>query len=237
MMKSVLSSLLAALTLAAALAGPAAAQTATPVPRTITMSGTGTVKGPPDMAEITAGVTSEAPTAAAALSANTAAMNKVFAALEKQQGIARRNIQTSNFNVSPVYANRVPNETPRLSGYRVSNQVHVVLDDVTRVGAALDALVSAGANQMHGLNFSIKEPAPLLAKARAEAVADARLRAQQYAAAAGVALGPIQSISESGIEPPRPVFRAMAMAAESAVPVATGEESVTANVTVVWEIR
>ena len=219
------------------LAVPAAAQTANPSPRTITMSGTGSVKGPPDMAEITAGVTSQAPTAAAALAANTANMNRVFAALEKQ-GIARRNIQTSNFSVSPSYTNRTPNETPRLTGYQVSNQLHIILEDVTKLGAALDALVTAGSNQMHGLNFSIKEQAPLLAKARAAAVADARTRAQQYAAAAGVTLGPVQSISESGGEPPRPMYRMMAMAAqESSVPVASGEESVSANVTVVWEIR
>lgn len=218
------------------LAGPALAQTPAPGPRTITMTGTGTVKGPPDLADISAGVTTQAPTAAAALAANTAAMNKVFAALEKQ-GIARRNIQTSNFSVSPDYGNRVANEQPRLLGYRVTNQVRVILEDVTRVGAALDALVSAGANQMNGLNFGIKEPAPLLAKARAEAVADARLRAQQYAAAAGVTLGPVQTITEGGIEPPRPMYRMMAMAADSSVPVATGEESISATVTIVWEIR
>lgn len=219
-----------------ALSGSALAQTAAPAPRTITMSGTGTVKGPPDMADISAGVTTEAATAAAALAANSAAITRVFAALEKQ-GIARRNIQTSNFNVSPNYGSRTPNETPRLLGYRVSNQVHVVLEDVTKVGAALDALVAAGANQMNGLNFGIKDPAPLLARARAEAVADARLRAQQYAAAAGVTLGQIQSISESGgVEPPRPMYRVMAMAADS-VPVSAGEESVSAGVTLVWEIR
>jgi uncharacterized protein YggE len=225
-----------ALVLILALSGAAAAQVAVPALRTITMGGTGTVKGPPDMADISAGVTTEAPAAAAALTANTAAMNRVFTALEKQ-GIARRNIQTSNFSVSPNYASRTPNEAPRLIGYRVSNQVHVILEDVTKVGTALDALVTAGANQMNGLNFGIKEPAPLLAKARAEAVADARLRAQQYAAAAGVTLGPILSISENGAEPPRPMYRMMAMAAESSVPVASGEESVFATVTMVWEIR
>lgn len=225
-----------ALALILALTVPALAQTAATPPRTITMSGTGTVKGAPDMADISAGVTTEAPTAAAALTANTAAMNRVFAALEKQ-GIARRNIQTSNFSVSPNYTSRTPNEAPRLTGYRVSNQVHVVLEDIAKVGAALDALVAAGANQMNGLNFSIKDPAPLLARARAEAVADARLRAQQYATAAGVTLGQIQAISESGgIEAPRPMYRVMAMAADS-VPVAAGEESVSASVTLVWEIR
>ena len=71
----------------------------------------------------------------------------------------------------------------------------------------------------------------------ADAVADAKLRAQQYAAAAGLTLGPIQSLSEGGgVEPPRPMYRMMAMAA-TPTPIAAGEESVSASVTIVWEIR
>ena len=222
-----------ALALALSLAPPALAQTA--AARTLTMTGSATAKAAPDMADISAGVTSDAPTAAAALAANSASMNRLFATLDRL-GIARRNVQTSNFNVSPVYASRTPNETQRLTGYRVNNDVHVILEDITKVGATLDALVAAGANQMNGLNFTIRDPAPLLARARADAVADARLRAQQYAAAAGVALGPIQSLSEGGGEPPRPMYRVMAMAA-APTPIAAGEESVNASVTIVWEIR
>jgi len=222
-----------ALALALSLASPALAQTA--AARTLTMTGSATAKAAPDMADISAGVTSDAPTAAAALAANSASLNRLFAALDRL-GIARRNVQTSNFNVSPVYASRTPNEAQRLTGYRVNNDVHVILEDITKVGATLDALVAAGANQMNGLNFTIRDPAPLLARARADAVADARLRAQQYAAAAGVVLGPIQSLSEGGGEPPRPMYRVMAMAA-APTPIAAGEESVNASVTIVWEIR
>ena len=120
---------------------------------------------------------------------------------------------------------------PRLSAHWSAILMHPVLF------ARLDALVTAGANQMNGINFSIREPAPLLEKARAAAVADARARAETYAKAAGVTLGPVQSISEgSGAEPPRPMYRMAAMA-ERSVPVATGEESVTADVSIVWEIR
>ncbi len=215
------------------LAAPALAQA--PAPRTLTMTGSATAKAAPDMADISAGVATEAPTAAAALTANSAAMTRLFAALDRA-GVARRNVQTSNFSVSPVYANPGPNAQQRLTGYRVSNEVHVVLEDTGKVGATLDALVAAGANQMNGLSFAIKDPAPLLAKARADAVADARLRAQQYAAAAGLTLGPIQSVSESGGEPPRPMYRMMAMAA-APTPIAVGEESISASVTIVWEIR
>jgi len=217
----------------AVLAGPALAQAAPP--RILTMTGSATAKGVPDMADISAGVTSDAPTAAAALTANSAAMTRLFTALDRA-GVGRRNIQTSSFNVSPVYSNPGPGVQPRLTGYRVNNDVHVILEDIAKVGATLDALVAAGANQMNGLNFAIKDPAPLLAHARADAVADAKLRAQQYAAAAGLTLGAIQSLSEAGAEPPRPMYRMMAMAA-APTPIAAGEESVNASVTIVWEIR
>src|SRR6185312_9358110 len=145
-----------ALAIVLALAAPALGQTA--LPRTLTMSGSATAKAAPDMADISAGVATEAPTAAAALTANSTAMTRIFAALDRA-GVARKNVQTSSFNVAPVYANRTQGEPQRLTGYRVSNEVHVILDDVAKVGATLDALVAAGANQMNGLNFSIKDPA------------------------------------------------------------------------------
>jgi uncharacterized protein YggE len=198
--------------------------------RTLTMAGHGEVRAAPDMVRLTAGVVSQAPTAAAALAANSARMKAVFAALDKL-GTRPNDIQTRNFSVSPRYAG---GDTPRLTGYEVSNQVSVRLSDTARLGAALDALVTAGANRIDGVDFAIAAPAPLLEKARAEAVADAKARAGTYARAAGVTLGPILSISEGGAGPvaPRPM-----MFAAKAVPVAAGEESVSADVTLVWEIR
>mgnify|MGYP001551932596 FL=1 len=205
-------------------------------PRTLSMSGHGEVQAAPDQAQVTAGVTTAAPTAAAALSANTARMKTVFAALEKI-GVPEKNIQTVNFSVSPQYTNGADNQPPRLTGYQVSNDVALRLDDVSRLGAALDALVGAGANQMNAISFSIRDPAPLLDKARADAVANARARAQTYARAAGVTLGPILSIAEGGGDAPRPLYKAVMMSAARAVPVAAGEESVTADVAMVWEIQ
>lgn len=204
--------------------------------RTITMSGHGEMRAVPDQVQVNAGVTSSAPTAAAALTANTARMKGVFDTLRKM-GVPERAIQTINFSVSPQYTGGANNERPRLTGYQVNNEVSVRLDDVSKLGAALDALVIAGANQMNGINFSIREPAPLLEKARAAAVADARARAETYSKAAGVTLGPVQSIHEAGAEPPRPMYKVMAMSAERSIPVAAGEESVTADVSIVWEIR
>jgi uncharacterized protein YggE len=214
-----------------ALAAPAGAGEA----RTITMAGHGEAGAAPDLVTINAGVTTNAATAAAALAANTARMQQVFAALQALN-VPRKNIQTTGFSVSPQYSNGQNNETQRLTGYRVGNRLRVRLEDVAALGKALDALVSAGANQMDGIAFAIANPAPLLEKARADAIADARERAQTYARAAGVTLGPIVSISEGG-SGPQPMYRMMAMAAAAPVPVAAGEETVSADVSVVWEIH
>ena len=227
-MKSVIFPTLA---LFAGLAAPALAAD----PHTISMTGHGEIRSQPDMAQVTAGVTTTAPTAAQALSANSARMKGVFAALEKL-GVPQKNIQTSNFFVSPQYSNGDNNAPRRLTGYQVNNDVTARLEDVNKLGGALDALVAAGANQINGISFSIQNDAPLLEKARAQAIADARLRAETYAQAAGVTLGPVLSISEGGGEaPPRPMYRMAAMAADTQI--APGEQSVAANVSVVWEIH
>jgi hypothetical protein len=220
------------LALAAALSVPAwAADT-----RTMAMTGHGETRGAPDLAQVTAGVTTTAPTAAQALSANSNRMKTVFAALEKL-GVPERNIQTTNFFVSPQYSNGDNNAPRRLTGYQVNNDVTVRIEDVGKLGSTLDALVAAGANQINGVSFSIQNATPLLAKARGDAVADARARAETYAKAAGVSLGPILSISEGGAEPmPRPMYRMEALQA-GATRIAPGEQSVTADVTLVWEIH
>ena len=126
----------------------------------------------------------------------------------------------------------------RIVGYQVSNNVDVTVEDMSKTGPVLDALVSSGSNQIGGIGFSIHDPKPLLAKARQAAVADAIERAQTIAKAAGVTLGPILSISESGYEAPRPVYamRAMAMPAPPP-PVAGGQESLSATVSITWALK
>jgi uncharacterized protein len=230
--------LAAGLVIAALIAGgPAVA--AGPQLHTITVSGEGEVKGVPDQALLTAGVVTQAATAADALASNRRAMNAVFAEL-KRQGIPDRALQTSDFNVSPQYApQREEGDTrPRIVGYQVSNSVAVTVDDLQKLGPAIDALVASGANSMGGVTFAIRDPKPLLRQAREAAVKDAMDRAQTYAKAAGLVLGRIVNISEGGAQAPHPVFRAMAFdGADKATPIAAGEQTVSAQVTVTFEIR
>ena len=204
--------------------------------RVITMAGHGEVRATPDTAMLSAGVSTQAPTAAAALAANNSRMQAVMAAIKKL-GVSDKDIRTSNFSVSPQYANP-GGDAPRVTGYQASNQVDVRLEDVAKLGTTLDALVTAGANQMHGVSFLIRNDAELLSQARAAAVADARAKAETFAKAAGVNLGAILSIGEEGYQSPRPLYAMQApVAMAKAVPVAMGEQSVGADVTIVWEIK
>jgi uncharacterized protein len=201
----------------------------------ITMNGHGETHGQPDTAMLSAGVSVDAPTAVAALADANRNMQAMLAALKKL-GVADKDIQTQNFSVHPQYANG-NGEAPRVTGYQVSNQVEVRLEEIAKLGPILDALVTARANQINGVNFSIHDPAALLAEARTEAVADARAKAETFAKAAGVTLGSILSITENGNGGPRPVVFAAPMVRAASVPVALGEETIDADVTITWEIK
>lgn len=235
-MRLALLSRLAGAALFGALALHAAPAMADDPSRTISVGGQGTASGVPDQAQLSAGVSTVAATAAAALAENSRKMNAVFAAL-KRLGVADKAIQTSNFSVSPQYADNPNGTRQRITGYQVSNQVNVILDDTNKLGLTLDALVAAGANDINSVSFAIRDPDALLETARKQAIADARKRAETYAAAAGVSLGGVISIQENGgYEPPRPMT-VMAFRSKDATPTAAGEQSVTANVTVMFELK
>ena len=215
-------------------AGPALADGPS---RTITVTGQGQAFGTPDTAVISAGVQTQAKTAAQALAANAKAMNSVFSAL-KQLGIPDKNIQTSDFSVQPQFTQYSSTEAQRIVGYQVSNQVTVSVDGTQKVGPAIDALVAAGANQLNNISFSIHNADALMAKARTAAVADATARAQVLTGAAHVKIGPIISIEENNVEGIQPM-RMMAglMKAPAPTPVAAGQQAIAASVSITWEIQ
>jgi len=208
--------------------------------RRISVTGVGEATAAPDMATVTLGVVSEAETAAAALAQNSATVSELIAAL-KDEEIANRDIQTANFSIQPkiVYPERTrtdPGE-PRIVGYTVNNSLIVRIRDLERTGAILDRMVSLGSNTVSGIQFGVAEPKPVEERARKAAVADARARAELYAEAAGVALGGIVLIAESGAEAPRPVPMARTTMAEAMpVPVQGGELTFSSRVSIVWEI-
>ncbi len=225
--------LVAAFAVGTLLAAPALAQTAPPA--MISVTGEATVSVPPDLAQIDAGVTTEAKTAREASDANNAAMGKVLLAL-KGAGIDEKDYQTSRLSLQPESA---PNRTAgpaTIVGYRASNRVTIRLRDVTKVASIIDTLVGAGANDIGGINFTVSQASKLLDDAREQAIADARRKAEIYAKAAGVTLGAPLGISEGGT--PGPItFRRMAAGMAAAAPVAQGEETLQVTVAVSWAIK
>lgn len=200
---------------------------------TITVTGRGEVAAAPDMATITLGVTSQARTAGDAMAEASAAAAAILKELEAA-GIAPRDMQTSELSVDPVWSNRTGNgEAPRIEGFVARNTLRVRVRDLDRLGAVLDDVLRVGANTFRGLSFGLQEPEPLADRARAAAVADAQRKAALMAGAAGVALGPVLSISEAGGAAPVPM---MLESARAAIPVAAGEVSQTATVTMVFAL-
>lgn len=231
--------LISVLTAAFLILTPAIAEE-TKVIRNISISGHGEVLAVPDLATVTLGVMTSASTAQEALAANTKAMNDLMATL-KQQGIADRDVNTSNFNIGPRYDyGQGGTQPPKVVGYDVSNTVTVTARKIEALGDLLDKAVSAGSNQIHGIGFSVSKPDALLDTARKDAVADARRKAEIYAAAGGFTLGEIISLSEGGgYQPPMPMVMKSAMAADGAgaVPIAQGEQALSIDVSIVWAIK
>ena len=224
--------LLSAFVIAAAALAPVAAQPVERVEKLVTVTGEATVVAVPDNAVIRLGVSSQGKTARAASDANAKEMTAVLAAI-KENGVADRDIQTTSLSLQPQYETNKPG-TPHLIGFQANNQVTVKIRDVANLPAVLDRAISAGANEMSGIEFIVSEQAKLLDKARAAAIADARRKAELYAAAAGMKVGRVMTISEEGASPPVRAYPAMR--AGAAAPIAPGEQTLRAVVTVSYEL-
>ncbi len=215
--------------------------------RTVTVSGVGKVSATPDVADISVGVVTDAPTAREALSGNNQAMRSLTEQL-KARGLAEKDIQTDNISLNPRYSQppdqpfpgqpRPREFTPQIVGYSVTNSVRIVVRDLEALGDLLDAVVTAGANQMNGISFRVSEPEALKDEARTQAVADARRKASQLCDALQMTLGsPVEVVEGGGgFPPPQPMMARAMMMAEDSVPISPGEQELSVSVQVVYEI-
>lgn len=224
-----------------AVPGVAAAQTGTTVEPLIPAQGTildvsaeGHTTRVPDLANVRAGVVSQATSAAAALADNAARMARVLAAV-KRAGVAARDVATASVQLSPQYR-YTDGQPPATTGYQATNTVSIRFRDVAKAGPVLDALVAEGANQIEGPSLSIDKPDAALDEARTDAVKRARARADLYAAAAGLRVVRVISIAEAGEDAgnpgPQPVFMARAKAADASTQIAAGEKQVSVTLQV-----
>jgi len=208
---------------------------------TITVIGEGKASAKPDTAVAVVGVETIGKTLGEANDRNSAKMDALIKAL-KSNGIADKDIQTTNYSVTPERKYNRETGPGDITSFRVSNQVRVKFRDLKKVGTLLDRVVKDGANTIHSIYFEAEDPTPIRARASAAAIAAARVKAEEMAKAAGVKLGDVLQISEI-IGGPRPVpmlsdsFAAAAASPRASVPVEQGELEVTAQLQVVYAIR
>ncbi len=207
------------------------------VTRSITVTGQGEVSAKPDKAELSVGVQTTGKTAKEALDLNNGAMMGLFESMDAA-GIPEQDIQTSNFNVSPRYARYNDRETPPdIVGYNVSNTVRITVRDLDGLGQFIDDFVQRGANTLNGIQFGLSDPAAKQNEARVKAIEDARAKAKLYAETAGAQLGQVLVIQETASPMPMPMMARMSMEAADSVPIAPGQQTVTARITITFALE
>ncbi len=196
---------------------------------TVTTNGHGVITAVPDEATVSAGVRSDAETAAAALADNATKMNAVIAALKKAGG---ENVQTQQVSLYPT-----TDQQGKVTGYTAQNTVSAKAK-IAGAGALIDAAVGAGANTVDGPSLGLSDQDALYRDALKKAVADARAKALAIADAGGFGVGPVSTVVEQSAAG-QPVFRGpVALAAKDAsTPIEPGTADVTADVTVSFTIR
>jgi hypothetical protein len=208
----------------------------------ISVRGSGTISAKPDMATIQVGVLIQKNSLDAAQSEAAPKMDAVMKMLNAV-GIDEKDISTSQYNVEPVMNYR-KNQPPEITGYRVTNMVSVEIRDITKAGKTIDDLVKSGANMVYGVSFGLFDPTALRHEAREKAVNDARVKAEQLAKLNGVTLGPVLQVVDRDPSAPSPYqawamggFTRDAFAEEANTPIASGEQEIRADVTIVYSIK
>jgi hypothetical protein len=201
--------------------------------RTVTGNGTGTVTGTPDTMTLQLGVDTRGRTVGDALGKNSDEAAKLVQVL-RSAGVDARDIQTSNFSISPV----TDNDGRQVTGYEVTNTMTVTIRDLAKVGDIVDRSTAVAPDDIvvNGLSFSIDDNSKLVTAARTAAVKQAKDQAAQLASAAGVELGTIQTITETSEPSPRPLTGARD-SATAAVPIQPGSQELTVQVSVVYSIK
>lgn len=207
--------------------------------RVVSVTGSGTAMGTPDIAYVQLGVEVKDTSPSEAAAANADKMNAVVAAI-KALGVADKDIRTANYN---IWIEQVYDKEGQPTGvvyYHVVNNVIVTVRDIDKVGELLEKTVAAGANQVGGVSFSVSDPTALRREARDKAMVDAKARAAQLAEGLGFKLGRVQSVSEYAGEQPTPV-RVPALVewagGAGAPPISGGELTITVQVSVNFEIE
>jgi uncharacterized protein YggE len=204
--------------------------------KSIQVTGTGTVSAAPDEAILYLAVETQATTASQATSENAAAMSNVISTLVTA-GISNNSIQTTSYTLNPIYSNSINQSAPpTIVGYDAVNAIQVTLSNLGSVGKILDQAISAGANQVQGVTFTLSSTsmATLQKQALQLALQDADSQAKNTASTLGVTIvGPTSVTPGYQFQPVN--YRGFSAAPQTVTPIQTGTLQVTATVQVTYE--
>jgi uncharacterized protein len=210
-----------------------------PGPPAVRARGEATVNVPPDQVRIDIGVVTRAQTAEAAAGQNAKQTADVVATLKKTLP-PDAEIQTSGYSIQPNYRQPRDGTPPSISGYTATNMVHVKSSGVATIGKVIDAATGAGANNIHGVQFTLKDEQRARGQALKEAARIARANAEALAAGLGMKIGRILNISDDDpvrVFPARAeMLRAQAADAASPTPIEPGDVQVRAVVNITAEL-
>lgn len=228
-----------AVLLATAAATLACAQSVPSAPvSSIRVTGEAKVTAKPDRVQIDVGVSTHAPTSQEAAAQNARQLQTVLAALRKAAG-AGAELKTVSYTLNPNYHYPKGGGEPALEGYNASNMVQVTLDDLAKIGPVIDAAGTAGANQVHSIQFTLHDQDAVRAQALREAALRARADADVLATALGLKVLRVLTVEENSPRVmPIPMYRRemAAASATAATPVEAGTLDVTAAVTLSVEV-
>jgi uncharacterized protein YggE len=202
----------------------------------IAVSGNAEVAAAPDRAMVSLGAVVESKQAQDAQKHIAQIMQRVIKDI-KAQGIPEEKIRTAGLSLNPVYSHPAPRagqepEAPRIAGYRASNTVRVQVDDLERVGGVIDAGIAAGANQLNGLAFDLRDDLKFRKQALQLAAQEARSKAEAIAAALSLQLGEVIEIREESGPTAYPAERRLAAPSAAGTPIQPGQVQVSAGVQV-----
>lgn len=210
------------------------------------VTGEGKIEAKPDSATVRLGVVASGNTSEQTKTAMNTNINKVINII-KSLGVDESQIKTDNFNIYPTYKDVGPLRTidpatdqDQISGYTGNTNLTIAVDSVELANKVLDAGVNAGANQVGGVDFQVKDKTAALNKAREMAVADAKRKAEDAAKIAGFKLGKVINYSEGGSGGyPVPMFAKAEDARGGGAPteIQPGTNEIAVTVTLSYEIR
>lgn len=210
----------------------------TPTTNTISFTGEGKVAAIPDIAKVNFAIITQAATSKQAQNANSPKSKAVVDFL-KEQGVEEKDIKTTSYNVRPQY-NYPRYGQPEITGYEALQVFEVKIRNLEKTSAILDGLVSAGANNISNLNFTVDDPEKIQAEARSKAIDDAKKKARDLEDQLGINLGKIVNFFENTGRYPGPYYleaKDVSGMGGGGLEIPIGENEIEVNVTIIYQIK